>query len=125
MPERTLLAVLPMMAAAPLAGRSGSGMQKESAEEHPSDESWVIVPHTAGGSTDLASRTMGAYFEEQFRRPVVVENLPGACGAISVNELLLSPPYGFISGEECRQRLNGIQEVYAPIAGQADSRANQ
>ena len=48
-----------MMAAAPLAGRSGPGMQKESAEDHPSDEIWVIVPHTAGGSTDLASRNIG------------------------------------------------------------------
>ncbi len=28
MPERTLLAVLPMMAVTPLAGRSGSGLQE-------------------------------------------------------------------------------------------------
>jgi putative tricarboxylic transport membrane protein len=114
-----LLAVLTMMAATPLAGRSGSGMQKESAEDHPSDKIWVIVPYTAGSSTDLASRTMGAYFEEQFGRPVVVENMSGACGAISINELLSSLPHGCSSGEECRQRLNEIQEVfYAPIAGQ-------
>jgi tripartite-type tricarboxylate transporter receptor subunit TctC len=59
MTDRMLLAVLSMMAAAPLAGRSGSGMQKESAEEHPSDEIWVLVPHPVGGSTDLASRTIG------------------------------------------------------------------
>ena len=58
MTDRMLLAVLSIMAAAPLAGRCGSGMQKESAEDHPFDEIWVIVPHTAGGSTDLASRTM-------------------------------------------------------------------
>ena len=59
MTDRMLLAVLSMMAAAPLAGRSGSGMQKESAEDNPSDEIWVIVPHPAGGSADLVSRTMG------------------------------------------------------------------
>ena len=57
MTDRMPLAVLSMMAAALLAGRSGSGMQKESAEDHPSDEIWVIVPHTAGGSTDLALHT--------------------------------------------------------------------
>lgn len=49
---------------------------------------------------------------------MVVENLPGACGVSSVNELLLSLPDGFISGEGCRQRLNEIQEVYTLIAEQ-------
>jgi hypothetical protein len=51
-------------------------------------------------------------------QPVVVENMPRACGVISVNELLLSLPNGFISGEGCRQRLNEIQEVYTLIAEQ-------
>lgn len=44
--------------------------------------------------------------------------MPGACGVISVNELLLSLPDGFISGEGYRQRLNEIQEVYTLIAEQ-------
>ena len=44
--------------------------------------------------------------------------MPGACGVISVNELLSSLPDGFISGEECRQRLNEIQEVHTLIAEQ-------
>ena len=49
---------------------------------------------------------------------MVVEKLPGAYGVSSVNELLLSLPDGFISGEGCRQRLNEIQEVYTLIAEQ-------
>ena len=49
---------------------------------------------------------------------MVVENMPGACGVISVNELLLSLPDRFISWEGCRQGLSEIQEVYKLIAEQ-------
>ena len=58
------------------------------------------------------------YFEKQLGQPVVVENMPGACGVISVNELLLSLPDRFISWEGCRQGLSEIQEVYKLIAEQ-------
>ncbi|MBA2443659.1 MAG: tripartite tricarboxylate transporter substrate binding protein [Rubrobacter sp.] len=55
----------------------------------------VVVPYAPGGPTDLAARTIGSYYEEEFDETVVVENEPGASGTMAMNELISSEPDGY------------------------------
>src|SRR5947207_1047281 len=43
----------------------------------------VIVPFVAGGSSDIVARAMASKFQEILGQPGVVENKPGANGAIA------------------------------------------
>ena len=42
----------------------------------------IIVPFAAGGTPDVAARTLAPHFSQVFGQPFVVENRPGAGGAI-------------------------------------------
>lgn len=61
---------------------------------YPSEEVTIIVPYTAGGPTDLAARSMGAFLEQRLGQPVVVENMPGAAGSVAMTEFVGSDPDG-------------------------------
>ena len=47
----------------------------------------LVVPYPPGGSTDLVGRLVAARMAEGLGRPVVVENKPGAAGAIGSAEV--------------------------------------
>ena len=55
------------------------------AQDFPSQPIRIIVPYTAGGSSDFVARTVGAKMQESLNSAVVVENRPGAgssaCGS--------------------------------------------
>jgi tripartite-type tricarboxylate transporter receptor subunit TctC len=55
----------------------------------------LLVPYTAGGGTDLAARIVMRKLGEQLGQPIVVENKPGAGGALAYTELLRSKPDGY------------------------------
>jgi tripartite-type tricarboxylate transporter receptor subunit TctC len=57
-----------------------------------------IVPFAAGGTTDILGRMIGAKLAEALGQPVVVENRPGAAGALGVELLAKSPPDGYTFG---------------------------
>jgi tripartite-type tricarboxylate transporter receptor subunit TctC len=57
-----------------------------------------IVPFAAGGTTDILGRMVGAKLSEALGQPVVVENRPGAAGALGVELLAKSPPDGYTIG---------------------------
>jgi tripartite-type tricarboxylate transporter receptor subunit TctC len=48
----------------------------------------LVVAGPAGGSADLVARLMGEPLSKELGQPVVVDNKPGAAGAIAVGELL-------------------------------------
>ncbi len=52
------------------------------AQEFPSRTMQVIVPFTAGGPTDAMARVVGRELSRLTGQPVVVENRPGAGGAV-------------------------------------------
>jgi tripartite-type tricarboxylate transporter receptor subunit TctC len=52
------------------------------AQDYPSRPVRVIVAFTAGGTTDVLARSIGAQLDERFRQPFVVDNRPGAGGNI-------------------------------------------
>jgi tripartite-type tricarboxylate transporter receptor subunit TctC len=55
----------------------------------------VVVPYAPGGPLDLVSRLVSEKLGARFGRSFVVENKPGANGAIGVQSVLASPPDGY------------------------------
>ena len=69
-----------------------------SAQSWPNKPIRYIVPFAAGGTTDILGRMVGAKLAEALGQPVVVENRPGAAGALGVDMLAKSPPDGYTIG---------------------------
>jgi tripartite-type tricarboxylate transporter receptor subunit TctC len=53
------------------------------AQSFPSKPIRVIIPFVAGGSSDIVGRAIAGKFQELLGQPAVVENKPGANGAIA------------------------------------------
>lgn len=75
-------------------GKSSKG-GKESAAKFPTRQIKMLVPWNAGGSADIAVRTLTPYLEKEFGSKITVVNMPGANGWIAWNELLKSKPDGY------------------------------
>jgi len=60
----------------------------------PSGPIRLLVPFVAGGPTDLTSRAYGQFLEHELGQPVLVENKPGASGALATRELISAKPDG-------------------------------
>lgn len=65
------------------------------AADFPSRAMTLIVPYTAGGSTDSLARALGAAVSEQSGQSVVVENRPGGSTVIGAQTLLSKPADGY------------------------------
>ena len=65
------------------------------AQGYPSRQLRLLVPYTAGGGTDLAARIVMKKLSDKLGQPIVVENKPGAGGALAYTELLRSKPDGY------------------------------
>jgi len=55
----------------------------------------IVVPFAAGGATDIVARLVGAKLGEVWRQAVVVDNRPGASGAIGSEYVARSPADGY------------------------------
>jgi tripartite-type tricarboxylate transporter receptor subunit TctC len=55
----------------------------------------VVVPYAPGGPVDLVTRLVGEKLGTRFGQSFVVENKPGANGAIGVQSVIASPPDGY------------------------------
>ncbi|HYY84475.1 MAG TPA: tripartite tricarboxylate transporter substrate binding protein, partial [Beijerinckiaceae bacterium] len=64
------------------------------AQEYPTQTVKIIVPFGAGGPADVYARVVGAHLAEALKRPVVIENRPGAGAVIGTNEAAKAPPDG-------------------------------
>ena len=60
----------------------------------PSKPIRVIIPFVAGGSSDIVGRAIGSKFQEFLGQPGVVENKPGANGAIAAEFVAKADPDG-------------------------------
>lgn len=54
----------------------------------------LIVPFAAGSGTDLAARIMGEALAEVVKRPIVIDNRPGAMGTIGIEATAKAAPDG-------------------------------
>jgi tripartite-type tricarboxylate transporter receptor subunit TctC len=65
------------------------------ADTWPSKPIKLVVPFPAGGPTDTASRILGQQLAERLKQAVVVENKPGASGAIAAVQVAKAPGDGY------------------------------
>ncbi len=66
-----------------------------SAADYPDHAIRIIVPFAAGGGTDVLARIIAQNLNSKWGQPVVVENQPGASGAIGTRAVMKAPPDGY------------------------------
>src|SRR5207245_9340334 len=65
------------------------------AQQWPTRPVKLIVAYPPGGSSDLMARIVAAKFAELWGQQVLVENKPGAAGAIGTDYAAKQPPDGY------------------------------
>ena len=65
------------------------------AQAYPSKNVVVVMPYSAGGSSDLLARAVAKGLTEAWGRNVVVENRPGASGMIGAEQVAKAAPDGY------------------------------
>src|SRR5689334_9842844 len=65
------------------------------AQSWPAKPIRIVIPFVAGGSSDIVGRAIGAKYQELLGQPAVVENKPGANGAIAAEFVAKSDPDGY------------------------------
>ena len=98
MKSRNVARVVIVVALLGLAGydaRVADAAAASDASNYPSRAIQLIVPFTAGGGTDLASRAVATYLSNKWGRPINVVNVPGAGGAIGTAQVLKGKADGY------------------------------
>src|SRR5436309_14900998 len=63
--------------------------------QYPTKPIRLVVSLAAGGPSDSAARVVGQALSKTLGQQVVIENKPGADGAIAAETVLNSPPDGY------------------------------
>lgn len=84
------------------------------ADPYPSKEIRFVVPWNAGGSNDIAARALANILGEQGVK-VIVENLPGATGAIGMTKVATAEPDGYTIGMGTSSTLALIAQKLTPL----------
>ncbi len=87
--------VLGASIAAALIGLTGSASVCAQSANFPNKPLKILVPFTAGSGADVYARFFGKKLSEILAQPVIVENKPGAGGALSVQSLKSEPADGY------------------------------
>ena len=70
------------------------GITAAGAADFPSKPVRLVVPFPPGGTLDIEARLIAAKLRENWTQPIIVENRPGANGAIGVDYTVRSAPDG-------------------------------
>ena len=63
--------------------------------DYPSRPVEIVVPASAGGGTDVLARAFAEAAKKHLPQPMVVNNKPGASGAIGMGEMINAKPDGY------------------------------
>ncbi len=86
--NRTVNTVLALLGAALAFGQAQG-------QTFPSKPIKIVIPFVAGGASDIVGRAIGSKFQEILGQPAVVENKPGANGAIAAEFVAKAEPDGY------------------------------
>jgi tripartite-type tricarboxylate transporter receptor subunit TctC len=64
----------------------------------PSKPLRLVVPYPPGGVTDILGRALGQFMSDSLGQPVIIDNKPGAGGAIGTEAIAKSAPDGYTFG---------------------------
>ncbi|MSQ71233.1 MAG: tripartite tricarboxylate transporter substrate binding protein [Betaproteobacteria bacterium] len=78
-----------------LAGTAFAGSSVAQAPDFPNRPIRIVVPFTPGGGVDVMTRVIGEKLTPLLGQPVVVENKPGAGGALGAEFVAKSPADGY------------------------------
>ena len=67
-------------------------------DEWPTDTVKIIVPFTAGGTTDIFARVIGDHLQKTFGKPFIIENVPGAGSVTGIAQVARAKPDGLTIG---------------------------
>jgi tripartite-type tricarboxylate transporter receptor subunit TctC len=116
-----------MIRIAALALSLGATALPAAAADYPDHAIKMIVPFAAGGGTDVLARIIAQNLNSKWGQPVVVENQPGASGAIGTRTVMKAPPDGYtllmastgalmaVSGSADADGAFDVNKVLAPI----------
>jgi tripartite-type tricarboxylate transporter receptor subunit TctC len=97
--RRTLLALLPAVAAAaatrPAAAWTSSARAQATPAVWPERSVRIVLPVAAGGSQDIVARLLARHLTDALGQNVVVENMPGAGSNIGYEHAARSRPDGY------------------------------
>ena len=65
------------------------------AAEYPTRAIKLVVPYAAGGPTDVLARLVADYLGRDLKQTTIVENKPGAQGAIAAEAVVRAEPDGY------------------------------
>jgi tripartite-type tricarboxylate transporter receptor subunit TctC len=71
------------------------GPERAVAQDYPTRPVTIVVPFTAGGSTEILARIVAQKLEERLGKPFLVEMKPGAGTAIGSNAVAKATPDGY------------------------------
>ncbi len=64
-------------------------------QAYPSKPIRMVMPYSAGQSTDISGRILASFMSEGLGQPVIVENRQGADGVVGTSYVAKSPPDGY------------------------------
>ena len=83
------------MSALAVASLAVAGATFPAAAAYPEKPITMVVPFPPGGSTDTIARALGTRMSASLGQPIVIENQPGATGAIGAARVKRAPPDGY------------------------------
>ena len=72
-----------------------TGPLQAQADDYPSRNITFLCPFPAGGGTDILTRMLASELQEKLKRPVIVENRPGAATQLAAGATAKSAPDGY------------------------------
>lgn len=65
------------------------------AQGYPDKPIRLVIPYAAGGTTDVMARVLQEPLQKTLGQPLIVDNKPGAGGALAAREVIRSKPDGY------------------------------